>query len=248
MADPLTIGIVAAPALKAAAGAIQSVGARRRRRELGERKGFSISPEMERSYQDALREAEFGFSPEETSAFQQRMAQNRQSILNRGQMVGGGGVAQALNAAVLGGQIGAELDFASRDANLRRVKRQYADQRGDVISTQRNRIDADRLAYRDAVERALGAAGSQGRTNIVEGLSELPYAALAAKYFDNPSKSKEVVSFGDTPLRRTQPFLQMRFPTSSLRDFQTPDIKIPSLFGSNSIYSLNRPGSILENR
>lgn len=248
MADPLTIGIAAAPVIKSAFGAIQEEGARKRIKQLGARKGFEISPEMQRSYSDALREAEFGYSSAEKSAFQQRIAQNRDTILNRGQMVGGRGIAQALNAAVLSNQIGAELDFASSDAALRRSKRQYADQRGDVISNQRNRIDADRLSYREAVERALGGASSQGRTNIVEGLSEVPYAAASARYFSNPNENidiQEDITIGDTSRRKSQmtldPISSSRLPVSTSRD-----ILRPAVFGQGSQYSFTRPRSILE--
>jgi len=218
MPIPLAVPIAGA-VVKGATGAFQTYNANKRIKALGKRPSFSITPEQDKSYKRAEREALFGFSPEETNAFQQRIARRNNTIFNRGLAIGGGGVSQAINAAVMAGELGAEMDFASQGARLRRDKIRYADQRGDVISNQRNRDTQERISYRNAVEQALGRAKSDGMLNFSEALTDIPNAFLLKDYYDNPlimdylksqnqpTGSASLPKYGKDNFRYAQPIL-----------------------------------------
>jgi len=238
---------LAAPVVKGAYGIYQAYQADKRIKQLGERPTFKITPEMDKSYKRAERDAKFGYSSEERNAYQQRLERSRSQIFGRGKIIGGGGVAQALNAAVLTNQLGAELDYAASDAQLIRQKRRYADRRGDVISNQRNRITAERINYRNRVEQALGLAGSQGNLNAVEAASEfIPAAGLLGAYLYNP-KEKKSLSRKDAGMgKRVAPLLQSRQPNFG---YNTPNTEIQRpMFGEGSLYDNRRVKSPVERR
>lgn len=175
--------LLAVPAAaKAAYGIYQDVTASKRLKNLGDRPSLEITPEMQRSYQEAEREAGYGFSPQEKTSFFQRQKRRANALYSRALPMAGGGLSQAINAAVLSGNIQENLDFTAQDAALRRDKRRYADARGDIISNQRNRIAQEKINYRNMVEQALGMAKQQGRMSTIEGVSEIPSAIFYGNY------------------------------------------------------------------
>lgn len=177
MPIPLAIPIAAAGA-KLAFGAYQTYNANKRLKNLGAMPEYELTPEMINSQKRAERMARTGYTPQESASFYQRLARGNRTAFQRGLSIGGGGISQALNSAVLANNIGANLDFTANDAALKRRNIQYADQRGDVITGQRNKNVYQQLAYRMMLEQALGQAKSQGQMNMVESITDLPWALM----------------------------------------------------------------------
>lgn len=212
---PLAIPIAAAGA-KLALGAYQTISANNKLKRLGKMPEYDITPEQRSSQIRAEKMAKFGYSPQEAAAFEQSLARSGNTSFQRGMTIGGGGVSQALNAAINSNNINARLGFAADNARLKRQNIQYADQRGDIISNQRNRGTAQKLAYRLAVEQALGGAKSQGQLNMVESVSDLPYVFMQNEYLKSLNhETVDAVDYTveDIPLSNTGTTLPTKKPS-----------------------------------
>lgn len=148
---------------------------------------FGITPEQQQnlgrayaSQNRAEQMAKSGFTPEQEAAFNQNLAGANATRLANAQRMAGGSLAQATNAAINATNINALLDYAAKDAALKRQNIQYADQTGRYvnqaasdISGQRNLMTQTELNQRLNQERALGTALSQGRVNRTNAGSQI---------------------------------------------------------------------------
>jgi hypothetical protein len=197
MAAPLVIGQLVGQGVKLGYDIYRSEKARSEIKKLGQRPTYGLTPEMVSSYDDAAQEAKYGYTPQETSAFRQRLKSRSNTIFNRGLLAGGGGVSQSLNAAVLAGDIGAELDFAASGAEKRTRKRMYRDTRGDIITRQRNLITQSELQYRNMVEQALGMAQQHGRMGAIDTITQTPYNIAMMDYLKANTENQAPTQYGD---------------------------------------------------
>lgn len=196
MAIPLAAAIIPG-ALKTGLGVYQAVKASKELKRLGKMPEYGITPEQQKSYDRAERMAKTGYSPQERASFAQRLARQNNTAFQRGITLGGGSLSKALNSAILSNNIGAELDFAAGDAQLKRSNIRYADAMGQQITGQRNRNTAQQLAYRMMLEQNLGRAKQIGINNAVEGVSGVPYTFMQQDYINslNPQETVDATDY-----------------------------------------------------
>lgn len=243
---PLAAALIPA-ALKAGTGIYQSVKASNALKNLGKMPEYSISPELQNSYNRAERMATQGYTPQEAAAFSQRLARNNNTSFQRGITLGGGSLAKALNSAVLSNNIDAQLGFAANDASLRRSNIRYADSVGSEVSGQRNRNTAQQLAYRMLVEQNLGMAKQQGRNNVVEALGGVPYNLMQMEYMNGLNKEAPTEDVGDYFVpSETGTTMPMRMPASLQKpNYGSTAMKTP---GFGSIINRSKTQSPVFNR
>jgi len=128
-----------------------------------EKEGFpeqTIDPEILESQKRAERMAKAGFTPEETAAFtmrQQRLANQKYRMATQ---QAGGSLAGAIQAGINFGDTAADVDFAARDAAMRRTNIRYADTLNQYLQGTRNAIQANKQQWYK--ERARAASGTLG--------------------------------------------------------------------------------------
>jgi hypothetical protein len=152
---------------------------------------FEPSPELTNAYNRAEQNAQTGFSPQERAAFVQKLAQQQSAAYRKATDMSGGSLASALNKGIQAQNIGAQTDFATNDATLKRRNITYADSLARAMQSQHNMQTQAENHRRLLEEQYLGTAGSQGMTNManaVGGAGSLLFAQNAwDKYYGNSS-------------------------------------------------------------
>lgn len=152
-------------------GGIQTIGGLYGLSKMGKRERYSISPELQHSYDRAEGMSTRGYTPQETAAFKGSMASLNEQRYQRGVDMAGGSLAGAVQSGVNYGNIKSILGFAGDDAALHRRNIQYADTIGRAIQSQKNlMIQSDQSAW-DRQAQAFGMAAQKGTENIVGSLN-----------------------------------------------------------------------------
>lgn len=128
--------------------------------------GYTISPELNKSYQRAESMTGTGFSGAEKGAFQSRVATDQNTIYGSAVQQAGGNLAQTIAMGLQGQKIQAENTFAADDASLRRENIKYADSLMKDIQSQKNLATEQKLNEYQQKEAAYGGAVKAGLENI----------------------------------------------------------------------------------
>src|SRR3990167_11259813 len=167
--DPITLALMLGGlGAKALTGVFQASRAQKGINALSKQAmpQFNITPEQQRSYNRAEENAQTGYSGAERSALTQQLGGASNLAYRRAMNIGGGNGARAIQGALGASMLGANNQMAMNDALLKRSNVRYADQVGSSLSAQRNMETQRAMNYRLQLERALGAAKTQGVENI----------------------------------------------------------------------------------
>ena len=134
---------------------------------------YTVSKELQSSYDRAERMAQRGFTPEEEAAARSAQAGAFAGQIRGGIARTGGSMAGALNVIAGASQNDFNLGFASRSAGLRRENIQYADQlmgKIDRVQMMRQELDIQR---RQAAENAAANLFNKGAENLEYGMNKM---------------------------------------------------------------------------
>lgn len=176
--------------------------------------GISVSPELQGAYNTAQANSKYGFSPEETAAFNQNLARSQNTQFQNAKDIGGGQLSGAINNLSNANNINAINTFAAKGAGLQLDKQQYADSLAGKIQGIKNANEEQTINRRTQLEQAFGGATRQQGENIREGVAGI--GALA---------SQGASSYG---MRNAN--------TSTTSPSSSPDI-----YGINNSYAPNTP-------
>lgn len=170
--DPQMLGMLMAYGAKAMTGVFQASRAQRGLNALSKQPmpQFKITPEQTTSYNRAEELSRMGYTSGEKAALNQMLASDSNKAYRRATDIGGGSGARAIQGALGATRFNALNQLALNDAGLRRQNIRYADQVGSTLSGQRNMETQRAFNYRMELERALGAAKTQGVENIANSL------------------------------------------------------------------------------
>ena len=155
---------------------------------------FSVSPELQKSYNRAESMAQYGLSPQEKAVMEAQAASNRSSQLRTGFARTGGSMAGALGVISGASMNDFTLGMGRMDAQMRRQNIQYADQVAKGVD--QVRMMQQRLAIERDQSRRDAAANlfNMGGQNIAQGISDAEGTVLELAgmgFFGTPgSKSK----------------------------------------------------------
>lgn len=141
---------------------------------------IGVAPELMKSYSRAEDNAKYGFSGEETSAFNQNLSRAQNTRLQAAKDVGGGQIAGVINAMDNADSINAINQFAAQGARLQQDKIQYADQIAGRLQDIKRMNDEYKIQRRMQLEQAYGGAVRQQQTNInnaIGGIGALGFQA-----------------------------------------------------------------------
>lgn len=128
---------------------------------------FSETPEQRASRMRAESMAGAGYTPQETAAFNQKLSRSENTGYQRALDVAPG-QAQAVLAGTNYANVGAQNDFASRDAQLHRQNIQYADKFSNMLQQLSNMNIQQQIQNRRMAEQSLGTAANQGLSSALE--------------------------------------------------------------------------------
>ena len=156
-----------------ALGAVQTYMGMKGLKELNkkERPNYSVSPEMYNSQQRSFINSKYGFTPQQTGAFNYQLGMNQVGNLRKQVDMGGGNLAQALSSRGNAQNLGAINQFANQDAALLNQNIRYNDQMNANIQNQLNRRVGQNVAYRMSDEKAVGGSLQSGLTNLASGMN-----------------------------------------------------------------------------
>lgn len=132
---------------------------------------YTLNPALSNAYGRSDQMAKQGFTGAETGAFKQNLAQGSNLAYQRGISLGGGGMAQALNAGINANKTQALNQFAGQDAALHRQNIKYSDTLAQALQHQSNLETQNEIARRNALEQSYGKAAQTGLSNIGSGLN-----------------------------------------------------------------------------
>lgn len=149
-------------------GAIQSGVALANLVKLGKKSqaNYGITPEQQRSYDQAQVNATRGFNPAQRGAFMNNIISSQNAAYQKAVDVGGGQSSQAIGGILKANRLGAFNQFAAQDASLQLQNQRYADQMGQNITQQRNLATGQDIQNRVRQEQAWGGALQSGLTNL----------------------------------------------------------------------------------
>jgi hypothetical protein len=149
---------------------------------------YTIDPLFKQGYEGAINNARqlagtskaaagYGFNSAQKAQFNSNLAQQNNTAFQNAVARSGGNLSKAINAAINSQNIGGQNQFAVNDANLQNQKQMYADRNGtslgelqmrygNATQTQKNLASQKEIMDRLRLEQALGAAKSQGNTNL----------------------------------------------------------------------------------
>lgn len=153
-------------AFNVAHGLYQQSQAKKGLNSLVKPQGYNVTPEQQQSYDRAQKDAMSGYSAQERAAYLSNMASRNNAGYSRALKFGGNGLAGAIQAGVNYGNSKNLNEFAANDAQLRRSNIRYADNRGDVISGQRNRQTQLKNQEYNQAAAAYGSAIKAGKENV----------------------------------------------------------------------------------
>jgi hypothetical protein len=128
---------------------------------------FKETPEQRASRMRAEGMAGSGYTPQETAAFNQKLSRAQNTGYTRAMDVAPS-QAQAVLAGANYANVGAQSDFASRDAQLHRQNIQYADKFSNQLQQLSNMNIQQQIQNRRMAEQALGQAANQGVSSAME--------------------------------------------------------------------------------
>lgn len=132
---------------------------------------ISVAPELQGAYNRAQGNSKYGFSPEETAAFNQNLSRAQSTQFQAAKDIGGGQLAGTINNMNNANNINAINTFAAKGAGLQLEKQQYADSLAGKIQSIKNANQEQQIARRTNLEQAYGGAIKQQGENIREGIS-----------------------------------------------------------------------------
>ena len=139
---------------------------------------YTETPEQKSSRLRAEVMSRHGYTPEETSAFQQKLAQSNNTAFQKS-IDRAPGLSQQILSGINYGNVNALNEFASRDANLHRSNIRYADSFSKYLQELNNKNIAVQQENRLMAERALGGGlrdsigiATQGVNQLALGLSD----------------------------------------------------------------------------
>lgn len=141
---------------------------------------ISVSPELQNSYGRAESMSKYGFSPEETAAFNQNLARSQSTQFQNAKDIGGGQLSGAINSLDNANNIGAINNFAAKGTGLQLEKIQHADELAGQIQNIKDRKVEDARNRRTMLEQQYGGAIKQQQENISQGIGSI--AAIGAQY------------------------------------------------------------------
>jgi len=134
---------------------------------------FSLNGDLSDYASMTRSRAQQGFSPEETAAFKQNLAQSSNAAYQNATNLGGGSAAKAISAGLAGQNIGALNQFAASGAQLKNQHmQQYGSAASELQQQQNLKTQAD-IAMRNKLETAYGGALQSGLNNFTGGLSNV---------------------------------------------------------------------------
>lgn len=213
-------------------GLYQSSRAASQARSMAEPAGYEITPEQRASQARAEEMAQQGYTGQEKASFYQNMA--AQSNLGYQRAMRGAGGNQwggAILAGVQSPSYGAVADFAARDAALKRQNVRYADQMGEQISAQRNRIVNSDWQYYQQKQQAYGLAQKQGIQNIMNAGWMLAGAYKPGAGLNDLQKSQMMGNVGTAPTISPMGAMS-QIPVTSTES----DLSMPSWYKPNYLY------------
>lgn len=127
---------------------------------------FGITPEQQNSYGRAQTRAGYGYSPEQRADYMGNVAGRNAQVYNNAIKLSGGNLSGALARGIQSSALRDYSTFAANDAQLQQNNIRYADQRGDMITNQRNMATNQNIQNRIRQEQAFGGALQSGLNNI----------------------------------------------------------------------------------
>lgn len=224
-------------------GIYQQADAKNSLENMGDRPEFNITPEQQQSYNRSQLMAQRGYTAPERAAFQQQLSRSQNTAFQKGIDMGGGGLAGAIRAALSYSNINAQNRFAADDARLHRDNIRYADQRGDQISAQRNRMTMGDQQTFDQLAQAYGAEGKAGVQNMFSGANTA--AAGFSQYGQmggNGTASSPYVDqmAGGRMANPQVTGVQDSYVPNQLQPMNNPQIDDPNMFSFAQDYSSRR--------
>lgn len=152
-----------------AVGMIQASQAKKGQDELAKmtKPELTETPEMASARARAEQAAGYGFSPEETASFTQRLARQRNTATQKG--IDQGGQGAAINAAINYIEPEAWASFTEKSARIQQEKQRYADSFSKALQDMDNANNQQERAELNAAWDASGQLGAQGMQNIAGG-------------------------------------------------------------------------------
>ncbi len=132
---------------------------------------YSISPELQNSYNRAQGLADQGFTGAETANFEQNVAEQENTGYRQGVQMSGGNLAGAISAGLGAQRLNSFNQFAGQDASLHRQNIHYADTLSSALQSQKNLIQSAAIQRRNQLEGAYGKLMGTGLTNVSEGFT-----------------------------------------------------------------------------
>lgn len=175
---------------------------------------LSVSPELQGAYNTAQASSKYGFSPEETAAFNQNLSRTQNTQFQEAKDIGGGQLASTINNMSNANNIGAINSFAAKGAGLKLEKQQYADSLAGKIQNIKTANEEQSIARRTQLEGAYGGAIKQQGENIregVAGIGAIGSQALSSSGMRNlstpsPSVSPDIYGYGNTSFSPNTPY------------------------------------------
>jgi hypothetical protein len=170
-ANSALAGGIAGSAVGLVAGVGQTIWAGHELHELNKQQApnYSLSPELQNAYNDALSNKNIGLTAEEKAGFQSNVNRGSATNLYNAQKMAGGNLSVALEGAVSSENLGAYDKLASVDADTRRANQQQYYNMADKMQNQRNMISHQNIAYRMQQEQMYGQALQSGLSNMTKG-------------------------------------------------------------------------------
>lgn len=119
---------------------------------------YGVSPELQNAYSRAQAMSQSGYTADETAAFNQNLARSQATQFQAAKDVGGGQFSATLNRMNNVGSIDALNEFAVKNAQLKRSNIAEANNLASQIQNQRNLDAGAKIARRQMLEQAYGAA------------------------------------------------------------------------------------------
>ena len=141
---------------------------------------YGLNGELSNYSQMARSLSQQGFSPEESAAFRQSLAEQQNATNRTATEIGGGSGAKALSAAMTGQDVNALNKFAAQGAQLKSQHMDAYRQAASQLQQQQNLKTQADIDRRNQLEHAYGGALQQGLTNFSGGLSSSAGMGLKA--------------------------------------------------------------------
>lgn len=141
--------------------------------KIGQMPNYSISPELQNSYNQAQQMATQGFTPQERIAYQNDVAQQQNAARRAALDTSGGQLAGTIAGTLGSAKLDSANKFAGQDAALLRQNQQYANSVAQQIQEQKNRAAQQQIDQYNRKQQAYGGQLNAGATNVTGFLSTL---------------------------------------------------------------------------